>query len=112
MRMYEGTMTPPLMPKYPTDYIVIKEVVRHIFLDGFGSHLFDLKKVLFPPLPFYVGNYKFSKVESSPELVKEIEIYHFGEKRFHRNDFWGKVAAYKASLKVNFDYTNYVDKDE
>ena len=41
-----------------------------------------------------------------------MEIFHFGEKIFHWNDSWGKVAAYKAALKVNFEYTNYVDKDK
>ena len=98
--------------KYATDYIVLNEVVRHLFLNCFGNHLFDLKKALFPPLPFYVGSYKFEKVKSALEFVKELEIFNFGEKIFHQNDSQGKVAAYKESLKVNFKYTNYVDKHE
>ena len=76
--MYGGTKAPSLLPKYATYYIVLKEVVRHLFLNGFGNHLFDLKKVVFPPLPFYVGSYKFSKFKSAPEFVKEMEIFHFG----------------------------------
>ena len=59
-----------------------------------------------------MGSYKFEKVKSALESVKELEIFHFGEKSFHRNFSCGKVAAYKAALKVNFEYTNYVDKDE
>ena len=59
-----------------------------------------------------MGSYKFDKVKSAPEFVNELEIFHFGEKIFHRNDSQGKVAAYKEALKVNFEYTNYVDKDE
>ena len=110
--MYGGTKAPSLLPRYATGYIVHKEAVRHLFLDGFGSHLFELKKVVFPPLPFYVGIYKFTKVKSTHEFVKELEIFHFGENSFHRNDSKGKVAAYKAALKVNFQYTDYVDKDE
>ena len=84
--MYGGTKTPSLLPKYAIDYIVHKEVVRQVFLDGFGSHLFDMKKVFFPPLPFYVGSYKFSKVNNALEFAKELEIFHFDENNFHRND--------------------------
>ena len=86
--------------------------MRQLFLDGFGSHLFNLKKVVFPPLPFYVGSYKFSKVKNAPEFVKELEIIYFGENKFDVNDFQGKVAAHRALLKVNFEYTDHVDKDE
>ena len=75
--MYGGTKAPSLLPKYTTYYIVLKEAIRKLFLDGFGSHLFDLKKVAFPPLPLYVGSYKFSKVKSASDFVKEMEIFHF-----------------------------------
>ena len=86
LRMYGGTKAPSMLPRYAIDYVVHKEAVRQLFLDGFGSHLFDLKKVVFPPLPFYVGIYKFSKVKNAPEFVKKLESFHFGEKSFHRND--------------------------
>ena len=39
LRMYGGTKAPSLLPKYATDYVVHKEVVRQLFLDGFGSYL-------------------------------------------------------------------------
>ena len=84
--MYGGTRSPSLLPKYAKYYIVLKEAVRQLFLDGFGSHLFDIKKVVFPPIPFYVGSYKFNKVKSIPNFIKELEIFHFGEKIFHGND--------------------------
>ena len=112
MRMYGEMKAPSLLLKYVTYYIVHKEGVRQPFLNGFGSHPFDLKKVVFPPLPFYVGSYKFSKVKNAPEFVKELESFHFGEKKFHRNDSQGKLAAYKATLKVNFEYADYMEKDE
>ena len=63
--MYGGTKYPSLLPKYATDYIVHKEAVRQVFLDGFGNYLFDLKKVMFPSVPFYVGSNKFSKVKGA-----------------------------------------------
>ena len=81
-------------------------------MDGYGSHLFDLKKVVFSPFSFYVGSYKFTRVKNAPEFVKELEIFHFKEKIFHRNDSRGKVAAHRALLKVNFEYTDHVDKEE
>ena len=110
LRMYGGTKAPLLLPKYATDYIAHKEAVRQLFLNGFESHLFDLKKVVYPPLPFYVGSYKFNKVKNAPEFVKKLENFHFGEKDFHRNDSQGKVVSYKATIKVNFEYIDYVDK--
>ena len=110
--MYGGTKSPSLLPRYATDYIVHKEAVRQVFLDGFGNYLFDLKEVVFPSVPFYVGSYKFGKVKGAPDFVKELENFHFREKRFHQNDSQGKVAAHKATHKVNFEYTDYVDKEE
>ena len=41
-----------------------------------------------------------------------MENLHFGEKDFHWNDSQGKVAAYKAVLKVNFEYADYVENKE
>ena len=74
--------------------------------------MFDIKKVVFPLVPFYVGRYKFKKVKSDPDFVKELEIFHFGEKSFHRNHSQGKVATHKAAHKVNFEYIDYIDKEE
>ena len=71
-----------------------------------------MKKVVYPPLPFYMGSYKFNKVKNAPKFVKELENFHFGEKDFHRNDSQGKVSSYKAALKVNFEYIDYVDKEK
>ena len=62
LRMYEGTRAPSLLPKYSIDYVIHKEAMRQFFLDRFGNFLFDMKKEVFPPIPFYVGSYKFSKV--------------------------------------------------
>ena len=80
--MYGGMKDPLLLPKYTTDYIAHKEAIRQLFLNGFNSHLFNLKKDVFPPLPLYVGSYKFTKVKNSPEFFKELENFHFGEKDF------------------------------
>ena len=112
LRMHGGTKAPLLLLKYATNYIVLKETIRQVFIDGFGNHLFDIKKVVFPPVPFYVGSYKFNGVKSAPYFVKELEISHFGEVSFHRNDSQGKVATHKSTHKVNYEYSDYVDKEE
>ena len=67
---------------------------------------------MYPPLPFYIGNYKFSKVKSLLEFVKELEYFRFGDISFHRNDSENKVANYCAAVGVHFEYTNYWDKNE
>ena len=94
--MYGGSKAPSLLPKYDTYYVIHKEVVRKLYIDGIGNFLFDSKKYIYPPLPFCIGSYKFSKVKGAPDFVKELEKFNFGEKSFHRNNVWGKVANYCA----------------
>ena len=55
-----------MFPRYATDYVVHKEEVRQLFIDGFGNFLFDMKNVVFPPFPFCISSYKFTKVKSAP----------------------------------------------
>ena len=112
LRMFGGTRAPSLLPKYATDYVVHKEVVRQLYIDGIGNFLFDQKKVVYPPLLFYIGSYKFSKVKTAPDFVKELEYFHFGELSFHRNDSEDKVANYCAAAGVHFEYMNYWDNNE
>ena len=107
LRMFSGTRAPSLLPRYAMDYVVHKEVVRQLYIDGIGNFLFYQNKVVYPPLPFYVGSYKFSKVKSAPDFVNELEYFDFGEMSFHRNDSEDKVANYCATVGVHFEYTNY-----
>ena len=112
LRMYGGSRAPSLIPKYAMDYIVQKEAVRQIFIDGVRNFLFDKKKEFFPPLPFSIGNYKFTRVKNASEFVKDLENFYFGEKSFHINDLFEKVANHCASLGVYFEYSHHFDKDE
>ena len=82
LRMFVGSKAPSLLPKYATDYVIHKEVVTQLYIEGISNFLFDMKKVVYPALPFYVGSYKFTKLKSEPEFVKELENFHFGEKIF------------------------------
>ena len=91
LRMYGGSRDPSLPRRYATDYVIHKEVVRQLYIDGFGKFLFDMKKVVYPPLPFFTGSYKFTKVKSAPDFVREIENFHYREKSFRINDAWDKV---------------------
>ena len=39
-RMFGETRAPSLFPKYATDYVIHKEVVRQLYIDGVGNFLF------------------------------------------------------------------------
>ena len=66
--MFGGSKAPYLLPKYDTDYVIHKEVVRKIYIYAIDNFLFDMKKYVYPPLPFCIGSYKFTKVKSAPEF--------------------------------------------
>ena len=55
IQMYGGSRAPSLLPKYATNYVIHKEVVRKLYIDGIKNLLFDQKKVVQPPLPFYMA---------------------------------------------------------
>ena len=114
-RMLGGSRAPSLLPKYATDYIVHKEAVRQVFLDGIGNFLFEHKKAAYPPFPFKLESYRFTKVKKADEFVEELESFHFGEMPFHRNEFQGKVARHYKENKensVHFEYTHHWDREE
>ena len=52
IRMYGGSRAPSLLPKYATDYVIHKEAVRHVYIDGVGIFLFEHKKEAYPAIPF------------------------------------------------------------
>ena len=101
--MYGGSWASSLLPRYATNYVIHKEVVRQLYINRFRNFLFDMKKVVYPPLPICIGSYKFSKVKSPPDFVRELENFHFGEKSFCKNDAWDKVSKYCASVGVHFE---------
>ena len=67
---------------------------------------------MYPPVPFFIGSYKFSRVKQEAEFVKELEYFRFREMNFHRIDFENKVANYCKEAWVHFKYTDFWDKDE
>ena len=112
LRIFCGSRAPSLLPKYAIDYVIHKEVVRQLYIDGVGNFLFEQNKSMYPPVPFYIGSYKFSKVKSAVEFVEELEYFHFGEMSFHRNDSENKVADYCTTTGVHFKSAKFWDKDE
>ena len=87
IKMYGCSRAPSLLPQYATDYVVHKEAVKQVYLDGVGSFLFEHKKAAYPAIPFWIGNYKFTNIKRATEFVQELEHFHFGEMNFHRNEF-------------------------
>ena len=71
-----------------------------------------MKKEISPPLPFYIGSYKFIRVKNASEFVKDIENFHFGENNFHRNDCFDKVASHCVFIGVHFEYSHHFGRDE
>ena len=112
MRMFGGLRAPSLLPKYATYFVIHKEVVTQLYIDGVDNFLFEQKKVVYPPVPFYIGSYKFSKVKTATEFVKELEYFHFREMSFHINDYENKVSNYCTATGVHFEYTKVWYKDE
>ena len=111
-RMFGGSKAPSLLPKYATDYIVHKEAVRQVFIDGIGKFMFEHKKTAYPPLPFKLGSCRFAKVKQADEFVAELEKFHFGRMPFHRSDSQGKVVEHCKEHKVHLEYTHHFDKEE
>ena len=52
IRMYGGSREPSLLPKYATDYVLHKEAIRQVYIDGVGSFLFEHKKTTYLAIPF------------------------------------------------------------
>ena len=61
--MYGGSRAPSLLPKYATNYVLHKEVVRKVYIDGVGNFMFEHKKATYPAVPFLLSSYKFSRVK-------------------------------------------------
>ena len=110
--MYGGSKAPFVLPNYATDYVIHKLVVKQLYINGFENSLFDMKKAIYPPLPFCIAIYTFSKVKSAPDFMRELEIFHFREKCFRRNDPWDKVSKHSVYVGVHFEYTNHKELDE
>ena len=65
IRMYGGSRAPSLIPKYAIDYVLHKEAVRQVYIDGVENFIFKHKKAPYLAIPFWLGSYKFSKVKQS-----------------------------------------------
>ena len=111
-RMFGGSKTPLLLPKYATDYIVHKEVGKQVFIDGIGHFLFQHKKTTYPLLPFKLGSYQFTRVKQATEFTEELGKFHFGEMTFKRNDTHERMAEHCRKHKVFYEYTHHFDNDE
>ena len=65
VRMYGVFKAPSLLHTYAADYVLHKEVVRQLYIDGVGNFLFEHKKAMYPAVPFLLGSYKFSRVKQA-----------------------------------------------
>ena len=88
--MYGGSRAPSILSRYATDYVIHKEVVRQLYIDRFENFLFDMKKVVYSPVRFCIGSYKFTKVKSAPDFVRELQSFHFGPEKFPQKRLLGQ----------------------
>ena len=63
VRMYGGSISPSLLQKYATYYVLNKEAARYLYIDGVGIFLFEHKNVVYPVVHVFIGSYKFSRVK-------------------------------------------------
>ena len=75
--MYGHSRAPSLLPKYATDYVLHKEAVIQLYIDGVGNFLFEHKKAMNPAVPFLLGSYNFSRVKQAAKFVKRARIFSF-----------------------------------
>ena len=66
----------------------------------------------YPPLPFRLGSYKFTRVKKAEEFVEELGKFHFGEMNFHKNNSRNKVAEHCRETNVHFEYNSHWDREE
>ena len=72
IRMYGCSRALSLFPRYAMNFVAHKEAMRQVFINGIGNYLHDHKKASFPPFPFYIGAYKFSRVKGDEYFVKDL----------------------------------------
>ena len=110
--MYGCSRAPSLLRRYATKFVFHKEVLKKVFLNGVSIFLHDTKKATFPPLSFYIGGYKFSKVKGAEYFVKDLETFHFGQKSFQINDSRGNFVEHRVEVKINYEYIDFFSKYE
>ena len=79
---------------------------------GLASTCMIIKKTSFRLLPFCIGAYKFSRLKGAENFVKDLEVFHFGDKSFMRNDSRNKVSEHCAAVKIHLEYIGFLDKEE
>ena len=76
------------------NFVVHKEAVTKVFINGIESYLHYHRNASFPLFPLCIGAYKISRIKGAEYFVKDLEVFHFGEKIFMRNDSRHKVTKH------------------
>jgi hypothetical protein len=67
--------------------------------------LYRLKKVIWPPIPLYVGNYFFENTKHAQAEVNTLLSYHFEEERYKRHDPKNTVRENFNKIGLPWEYT-------
>ena len=106
LRIYWESKEPNIIPKYVTNYVVLKEIACQTFIHQIGYTLNNTKKASWPPFLVVVGAYRFEKVKEFIEFTQNLEKYHFGQEKFKRNDWKCKVINHCAIVKYHWPIIN------
>ena len=101
-----GSEPPSIMPKYVTDYVVLREITWQSFINGIGYALNKNKKASWPPLLVVVGAYRFGKVKEALELTHDLERYHFCQGQFKKNNHKGTVKNHCVVVTYTWCYAH------
>jgi hypothetical protein len=75
-----ATKAPHLLPKFVPDRLVLQEIVYQTLVYGVGATLNRDKKMIWPPLPLWVGAYSFKDVKKAQAEVDTLASFHFNKK--------------------------------
>jgi len=83
-----------------------------VVIHGVSGILYRDKKVIWPPLPIYIGTYSFSKTKQSQEEIDTLLSYHFGEERFKRHDPKKVIKECFNKIGLPWEYTSEIWEEE
>jgi hypothetical protein len=101
---YSAMKSPHLLPKFVLDILVLQEIAYQTMIHGVGVALNRDKKLIWPPLPLWVGSYSFKDIKESQEEMDTLNYFTFGEERFHRHDPQKVINTHYHNCKYRWSY--------
>jgi hypothetical protein len=65
LKVYGAMKSLHLVPRFVLDRLVLQEVAYQTIINGVGEMIYRDKKVIWPPLPLYIGSYFFANTKKA-----------------------------------------------